>query len=514
MSYLIGTDIGTLGTKSVIVNLEGKILSSAFEEYNVLSPRPGWAEQWPEIWFKAVCGTLRECLKQAKVDPKDVEGLCISGLYGGSGIPCDSTMQALRPCLIWADRRATDECREVRKTLGTDDVFKVTGNVIDPYFGYTKMLWIKNREVKTWGKIRQLVTPNAYCIYKLTGNLSIDYSSAGNYGGIFNIHKRTWSEKMMRVLGIPRSFFPEKICKSIDVVGEINVEGARYTGLHQGTPVTAGGIDAAVSALSVGALQDGDLASMIGTSMCNGFISLKPRLSPKFVNFPHVAWDKKALYSFGGIITAGYSIRWFRDQLGSVEEGLAKQRGVSAYQILDLEAEKTPTGANGLIFLPHLMVGERAPYWDDYVAGSLTGLTVYHTRAHIFRAFLEGIAYTLRYCIETAKQAGFPVHRALLVNGGAKSKLWRSILTDVTGLSMMYLPNATGAPLGDALLAGVGVGVLPDYSVIEEWLETAETTHPNLKKRNIYNERYRVYREVYRANHEVFEKLAHNNRSE
>jgi xylulokinase len=153
------------------------------------------------------------------------------------------------------------------------------------------------------------------------------------------------------------------------------------------------------------------------------------------------------------------------------------------------------------------MVGERAPYWNDYVAGSLTGLTIYHTRAHIFRAFLEGIAYTLRYCIEIAQQAGFPIRRVLLVNGGAKSRFWRSILTDVTGLVMMYLPNVIGAPLGDALLAGVGVGALSDYSVIDDWLETAEMSHPNPERTNLYNERYHVYREVYQANRDLFEKL-------
>jgi xylulokinase len=507
MSYLIGTDIGTLGTKTVLINVEGKILTSTFKEYNVLNPLPGWAEQWPEIWFQAVCETIKECLQQTRVDPKDVIGLCISGLYGGSSIPCDRTVTPLRPCIIWADRRATEECREVRNTLGMDEVFRITGNVIDPYFGYTKMLWIKKHEDKIWKRIHQLVTPHAYCIYRLTGNLSVDYSSAGNYGGIFDIHKRTWSETMMDTLGIPRSFFPEAICKSKDVVGELTKDGAQQTGLHQGTPITAGGIDAAVSALSVGALHDGDLASMIGTSMCNGFISLNPRLSPKLVNFPYVAWDEKALYSFGGINTAGYSVRWFRDQLGSAEEHLAKQKGVSTYQILDLEAEKTPCGADGLVFLPHLMVGERAPYWDDHIAGSLTGLTIYHTRGHIFRAVLEGVAYTLRYCIETAQQAGFPVHRALLVNGGAKSKLWRNIITNVTGLAMMYLPNAIGAPLGDALLAGVGVGTLSDYSVINEWLETAEITHPTPTQKNFYDERYRAYREVYQANSELFKKL-------
>ncbi len=508
MTYLVGTDIGTLGTKSVLVKTDGKILSSAFEEYDVLTLRPGWAEQWPDVWFRAVTKTINAVIDRSGVSPDDVAGLCISGLYGGSGIPCDSEMRPLRPCIIWADRRATAECDWVKENVGVDRLFRLTGNVVDPYYGYTKMLWIKFNEPRVWGRVGRLMTPNAYCIYRLTGSFSIDLSSAGNYGGLLDIHRRAWSEEAMNALGIPRSLFPEELSMSKDVVGEVTDEGSRLTGLKKGTPVSAGGIDAPVSALSVGALQDGDLASMIGTSMCNGFISRQPRLTPQLVNYPYVADDREVLYSFAGIVTAGYCVRWFRDQLGRVEVNMAKDLDLSAYAVLDLEAERVPAGSEGLVFMPHMMVGERAPYWDDHVRGCLAGLTLYHTKAHIFRAFLEGIAYALRYSIETATAAGMPLRRVLLVDGGARSRLWRSILTDVTGLVMTYVAQNPGAPLGDALLAGVGTGTLEGYHVIDEWLEVSEVTKPDPVRKRTYDRCYGLYRQLYEATKETFKALS------
>jgi len=508
MAYLIGTDIGTLGTKSVLVKTDGKVLSSAFEEYDVLTPKPGWAEQWPDVWFRAVTKTISAVLDRSGVSPGEVAGLCISGLYGGSGIPCDKEMRPLRPCIIWADRRATTECDWVRQNVGVDRLFQLTGNVVDPYYGYTKMLWIKFHEPKIWAQIDKLMTPNAYCVHKLTGSVSLDLSSAGNYGGLLDIRKRTWSEEAMGALGIPRSLFPERLVMSRDVVGEVSEEGSELTGLKRGTPVSAGGIDAPVSALSVGALQDGDLASMLGTSMCNGFISRQLRLSPQLVNYPYVADDREAIYSFAGIVTAGYCIRWFRDQLGKAEANMAKELDLSAYAVFDLEAEKVPAGSEGLVFLPHMMVGERAPYWDDYVRGCLTGLTLYHTRAHIFRAFLEGIAYAMRYSLEVAAAAGMPLKRVLLVDGGAKSRLWRSILTDVTGSAMTYIAQNPGAPLGDALLAGVGTGTLEGYHVINEWLEAGEVIRPDAARSKTYDRYYALYRQVYEANRGVFKALS------
>jgi len=230
--------------------------------------------------------------------------------------------------------------------------------------------------------------------------------------------------------------------------------------------------------------------------MCNGFIQDELRLSRRLVNFPHVAYDTTKLYSFAGIVTAGAVIRWFRDQLGTSEKLVGESAGISAYKLLDMMAEKVPQGADGLVFTPHMVVGERAPYWDPYVRSCLFGLTLYHTKAHIYRAFLEGVAYAIRYSMEVAKEAGIPLKRAILVDGGAKSPSWRQIMTDVTNTPFMYVERAPGAPIGDALLAGVGVGLLK-YEKIYDWIKITEVTKPNPKSVEIYEKYYDLYKKVY-----------------
>jgi sugar (pentulose or hexulose) kinase len=507
MTYLVGTDIGTLGTKSVLVDQDGRVHASTFQEYGVLNPQPGWAEQWPDVWVQAAFKTIRQAIERSKVKPDDIAGTCISSLYGGSGIPVDRETRPLRPCIIWADRRATDECSRVRETVGVEEIFKVTGNVIDPYYGYTKMLWIREHEPEIWSDIHRFVTPNAFCAHLLTGEESVDLSSAGNYGGIFDIHRRTWSDEMMDTLGIPRSYFPDEIVSSEEIVGEVTPDGEKLSGLRKGTPVCAGGIDAPVSALAGGAILDGDLASMLGTSMCNGFISHTPRISPRLINFPYVVNGHRYTYSFTGVVTAGYCVRWFRDELGKWEKRIAEGVEEDAYQLLDHEASKVPPGSDGLVFMPHMMVGERAPYWDDHLRGGLLGLTVSHTKGHIFRAILEGVAYAMRYSIEAAKEAGLPINRATLVDGGAKSRLWRQIIADVTGIAMDYIPEAKGAPLGDAILAGLGTGTLKDHRVIEDWLGEKVKTEPDPRNTGRYEGHYSIYKDSLEANREIFKKI-------
>ncbi|MBE0633395.1 hypothetical protein IH574_02395, partial [Candidatus Bathyarchaeota archaeon] len=230
--------------------------------------------------------TIKTVITKSGINPRDIAGVSISALYGGSGIPVDKNYDPIRPCLIWADRRATNECRWLRENIGEDELYRITANVIDPYYGYTKILWIRNNEPVNWAKIHRLETPNAYVIRKLTGMESIDHSSAGNIGGIYNLAKRNWSTELMEELDISRGFFPEKIHNSEEIVGETTSELSNKTGLATGTPICAGGIDAPVSALAGGAILDGDLSSMLGTSMCNGIINTKNRISPKMINYP------------------------------------------------------------------------------------------------------------------------------------------------------------------------------------------------------------------------------------
>ena len=493
MTYLIGTDIGTMGTKTVLVDTEGKVHAESFKEYGVITPKQGWAEQWPTPWTEAAYSTIKEAITKSGVNPRDIAGVSISALYGGSGIPVDKNYEPIRPCLIWADRRATDECRWVRETISLDELYRITANVIDPYYGYTKMLWIKNHEPDNWAKIHRFETPNAYVIRTLTGVESIDYSSAGNIGGIFNLDRRDWSLELMEELGIPRDMFPETIISSEDIVAETTSDLADKTGLAKGTPICAGGIDAPVSALAGGAILDGDLSSMLGTSMCNGVISTEKRISPKMINYPYVVKGAEIIYSFTGISTAGFNVRWFRDQYGQTEMENQKKTGESAYKQLDKQAETIPVGSGDLIFMPHMMVGERAPYWDEHIRGAFLGLTVYHTKAHMFRAILEGVAYAMRYSLDAAREAGYEIKRATLVDGGVSSPLWRQIIADTTKIEYHYIPDTLGAPMGDAILAGLGTGEIKDYRVIEDWIGEKHPTKLNPDNMAKYQRLYEIY---------------------
>jgi len=506
--FLLGCDIGTTGTKSILADSTGKIIANAYEEYPLITPRPLWAEFPMNRPLQAVYSTIKNVLKKSKINPRDIRGVCISGLYGGSGIPVDKDMKEIRACLPWLDQRAIKQCAWVQEHIGEEKIVQITGNCIHPYWGFTKMLWIQQEEPKLWAKINQLLTPHAYAIWSLTGEVSLDYSSAGNYGGIFDLSKYKLSDELLEAMSIPRTFFPEKIVKSCDVVGEVTEEGARKTSLAKGTPVSAGGIDAPVEALSVGTFQQSEHTATIGTSMCWNIIQDRnlAKLSPKLINYPYVADDENRIYSFGGAITAAAIITWFRDQLGGIEMELAKNSGVNAYSLLDKLATNIPPGSDGLIVLPYFN-GERTPIWDPLAKGNIFGLTLFHTKAHLFRAFLEGVAYSLRANIIAAQKVGISLNPTMkLIGGGAKSGLWRQIFADITGFEIHYMSKSYGAPLGDVLLAGVGNNLLK-YEDISKWLEIEERVKPNPPNKDLYDNLFLIFQSLYQNNKDNFRKL-------
>ena len=207
--YLLGVDIGTQGTKAVLVDIKGTVIAEASSEYDVMTPKPNWAEQWSDVWLEASYRVIREIVEKSKVEKKEIIAVAFSGLYGGSGIPVDKEIKPLRPCLIWMDRRAVEETEWVKKNIDKTTLFKITGNYVDSYYGFTKMLWIKNHEPEIWKRIYKFITPKDYVIYHLTGEIAIDYSSAGNIGGVFDINKLNWSEELCTELGIPLEYLPE-----------------------------------------------------------------------------------------------------------------------------------------------------------------------------------------------------------------------------------------------------------------------------------------------------------------
>jgi len=487
--YLLGVDVGTQGTKGVLVRPDGTIVGVASEEYGLRHPQPLWAEQWPEVWFNATCSVIRKLLDQPGISPREVAGVCISGLYGGSGIPLDKEMHPVRPCLIWMDRRATEEVEWIRRNVDLDHLFSITGNWVDSYFGYSKILWIKNHEPDNWKKTTLFLPPNSYINYRLTGKVAIDHSSAGNLGGLYDIHAHTWSEEMAQMLGIPLKLMPEKIVSSEEVIGEVTEEGASLTGLAPGTPVLAGGVDAPMATFAAGALERGDNVAMMGTSTCWGIIHTGESFARELVSMPHVIDATRLAYTWGGSATSGALASWFKDLFG--REG--------SFADLDRVAAAIPPGSQGLIALPYFM-GERAPLWDPKARGAFIGLTLSHGRGHLFRALLEATAYALRHAIETGKEIGLPLADETVVVGGvAKSRLWLSILADVTGRPIRTLgTEGIGAPLGDAFLVGLAAGEFKNYSEIRNWISYSNPLLPDPEHRKIYDRYYKLYRDLYR----------------
>lgn len=507
-NFLIGVDIGTQGTKAVVVSLEGQVLGTGFKEYGVDQPRPSWAEQWPHVWEEAVYQAIAGAVAQAKVSPKDVAALAVSGLYGGSGVPVDRDMNPLRPCLIWMDRRATKEVQWIKENVDLDKLFRITGNYVDTYFGFPKILWIKWNEPEVWRNVHKFIPPSCYIEYKLTGRLAIDYSSAGNLGGLFDLRKLRWSEEMAQALGIPLELMPERLVPSTEVVGELTPQAARHCQLMPGTPVVAGGIDAPMATVSAGAVEPGDNVAMMGTSTCWGVVHQGEGLSPALVSMPHVLHPEREIYTWGGAATAGALVRWLRDNLGQAEVEAAQKVGLDPYQLLDLKAEKIPPGSEGLLVLPYFM-GERAPLWDPQARGTVIGLTLYHTKAHLYRALMEAAAYSLRHSIETGVQCGLRVKPETRVVGGiSKSRLWLQILADVTGRPILVPKGNVEAPLADALIAGLGVGLIRDHRVITQWISGVIRFEPNVQNQTVYSQYYRLYRKLYEDTKEVMHDLA------
>jgi xylulokinase len=493
MEYLIGTDIGTSGTKTIVMDTKGNLISSDLQEYGVLTPKPLWAEQWPDVWADAAVRSIKSAVAASGVAPGDVKGLCVSGLYGGSGIPLDENMKPIRPCIIWMDRRASEQGKWVLENIGEEKLLRITHNGADPYYGFTKILWIKDNEPENWGKAKLFLTPNGYVAYLLTGEVAIDYSSAGNIGGIFDMNERSWSKELMDEMGIPLSLMPSRIVDSSDVVGRLTINAAKQLGLEPGTSVCAGGIDCGVASLGMGVYTPGVYAASIGTSMCAALVHDKPIKAKGLIEWPYVHDGKRLSYSFGGGATAGALIRWFRDNFASLEMENQKNGGKNAYAVLDEEAESVPPGSGGLIVLPYLM-GERSPVWDTDAKGVIFGLSLSHTRANVYRAVLEAVAYSLRHSMECT---GEDLGDCILAAGGVvKSKLFRQMLADVTGYPVACPLNDVEANLGDVILAGIGTGTL-SWDDVKAWSAMDAKVEPDKAAKEAYDKYYGMYRSIY-----------------
>lgn len=486
--YIIGCDVGTSGTKAVATDKSGKVIAHSHTGYGIITLNSQWAEQWPDVWLDAVEKTISDVA--SKVDAEKIAGVCISALYGGTGALCDESMIPVRPAIIWMDRRAEEESQWISENIGEQEIFDISKNGIDSYFGYTKMLWVKNHEPELWNKIKNIIPIHSYIVYKLTGKITVDYCSAGNIGGIYDFKNHGWSEEIVEKLGLDIKTLPTEFHAPTDIAGGLNEEYAKKLGLSEGVPICVGTVDCVASMLSAAIIENGDNAAVLGTSLNWGFIHEDELNDSKLISMPYCINSKSTSYTYGGASTAGALPRWFMTNFMHDESPEAYQK--IEKEVLD---SNIAPGSDGLIVLPYFM-GERTPIWDESASGLIIGLSLMHTEVHIYKAILESTAYSLKHIMESMTYDK-KIDKIVLVGGGSKSHLWKTIFADVIGIPVYTPLKSVEAPLGDAFMAALATGLVTDINEIANWVEFNNPIMPNMANNKLYCKYYEVYKQLY-----------------
>lgn len=489
---LLGIDIGTSACKVAIFNLHGKVISQATMEYKVYYPAAGYVEQDPNEWWESVCAAIKETIANARIDAKQIAGIGIDG-QSWSAIPVDKHGNVLHNTPIWMDTRASEICIATVNRVGFDKIFDLSGNSFEPTYSTPKILWFKQNMPDVYKKTYKFLQSNSFIAFKLTGEMTQDMSQG--YGiHSFNMKTGKWDDKFCDELGFDREKLPE-IYACSDVVGEVTCEAAELTGLAAGTPVVAGGLDACCGTLGAGVINVGQTQEQGGQaggmSTCVDSAIAHPKLILGF----HVVPDLWLLQ--GGTVGGGGAIKWFKQELGAFEEATALMQGVSAFKLMDDEAEKIPVGSEGLIFLPY-MAGERSPLWDKNAKGVFFGLGYNKTRAHMIRSVMEGCAFALQHNLKTAEETGVKIDELVAMGGAANSRLWTQIKADITGKTIKVPTSDTATTLGSAILAGVGTGLYKSFNeAVKDTIVINRTHEPDMKIHKEYIRSYEIYLELY-----------------
>ena len=482
---LIGIDLGTSSSKVALFERDGSVVATVTREYPVYYPQEGWAEQDPDEWWSAICEAIQSCINKGEIDPRNIVGVGIDG-QGWSAIPVDQEGNVLANTPIWMDTRAQEICDELGDKIGQDRIFEVAGNALQPSYTTAKILWFQRFRPDIYEKIDKILQSNSYIAYKLTGVYSQDVSQG--YGlHCFDMRRGTWDQQMCEELGIPFHFLPPiYACHSI--IGTIHEKASKQCGLPVGTPVVAGGLDAACGTLGAGVIHAGETQEQGGQaggmSICLDQYEADPRLILGY----HVVPDKWLLQ--GGTTGGGGVMRWLNRELGESNEPCS-------LKLFNDLAKEVPAGSDGLVFLPY-MAGERSPIWDSNAKGVYYGLDFQKSKGHLIRAAMEGVAYSLHHNLEVAKEIGVKVEVLRAMGGSANSHLWTQIKSDVTGLPIIVAASDTATTLGAAILAGVGVGMYESFEEAVNLTVKHQREHTaNLEHSDVHNKNYATYLKLY-----------------
>ena len=494
--HLIGIDVGTGGSRAVVIDTAGRIVASATVEHEqFVSLQPGWAEQEPCDWWRASAAAIRAAITNAGIRAEDVKAAGLSGQMHGA-VLLDASEEVLRPALIWCDQRSADQCRYLTENIGGSRLIELTCNPALTGFTLPKLLWVRDHEPETWRQVRSVLLPKDYVRLKLTGEKATDVADASGTL-LLNVATRKWSGEMLAAAEIDLKLLP-RVYESHEITGSVTPDAAAETGLRAGTPVVGGAGDQAAGAVGLGIVRPGMVSATIGTSGVVFAATNMPALDPKgrVHTFCHAIPGR--WHVMGVTQGAGLSLRWFRDQFGAVS--LTGDQ----YASLTAEAALVPPGAEGLLWLPYLM-GERTPHLDPDARAALVGLTASHTRAHVVRAILEGVAFSLRDSFEILRELKVPCETIRLGGGGARSELWRQIQADIYGHEVELMEAEEGAAYGVAILAGVAAGAWASVdAACDEVIRTRSRVAPEPEVVRLLNRQYQKYVALYPALRSLF----------
>lgn len=502
--YFLGIDIGTYESKGVIVDGAGRIVARGTVPHGVSMPKPGWAEHDADgIWWGDFCRLSQTLLAGSDIQASDIAAVGCSTIAPCT-LPVDVHGTPLRPAILYGiDTRAGAQIAALENELGADRILQVGGNVLSAQSVGPKIRWLRENEPDLFDKAWKFMTGTSYLVFRLTGECVIDFYTSLTFSPMFNINELRWDEDMSRPV-VELSRLPDQRWTS-EVVGRVTRAAAAATGLLEGTPVITGTADAAAEAVSVGVVSPGQMMLMYGSTMF--FIEITEGLVIDKRLWTGVYLFPGTYALLGGMATSGSVTRWFRDNFAHAELRQEEETGINAYAQLAAAASEIPAGAEGLLVLPYFS-GERTPLNDPLARGVVAGLTLSHTRAHLYRAILEGTAYGVRHHLEIMNELGYRPDDVVAVGGGTRNNLWMQIVSDVGYITQRVPAGTFGASYGDAFLAAYGVGAVRHYTDISQWVDKGIRVEPDSVRYRLYSKYYDLYRELYEVSAATIHKLA------
>ena len=505
MRYLIGVDIGTSATKTVLFDENCQVIATASQEYPLYQPQNGWAEQEPLDWYSAVTATIKEVVKKSGAAADDIKGIGLSGQMHGL-VMLNEDNEVIRPAIIWCDQRTGKECAEITARVGAERLIEITANPALTGFTASKILWVRNHEADNYRACRHILLPKDYIRFMMTGEYATEVSDASGMQ-LLDVPHRCWSEEILAKLDINPAWLP-KVYESPEITGYISEEFAAKTGLSTKTAVVGGAGDNAAAAVGTGIVEDGRAFTTIGTSGVVFAHTSKPLIDPKGRVHTFCCAVPNSWHVMGVTQAAGLSLKWFRDNLAESYKVLAAQKGVDAYDLINEDVAKVPIGSRRLIYMPYLM-GERTPHLNPDCRAVFFGLSAIHTKADMLRAVMEGVSYSLTDCLDILREMKVNVSEMMACGGGGKSRIWRQMLADMYGCEVKTIKAQEGPALGVAILAGVGTGIFEDVpSACRQFIEQDTWCQPDAASKAYYEKGHRLYKKLYERLKDCYEDLA------